>query len=109
WLDFDYIGHRGRTREDHPEIITIEKKKSDISSIISIQVENYNGGQLSEDVTITVKAVNGEFEEEIVIPYSDLSGAVKCIYVADIVLSTGELTLKMEELPTPWGFEWKVD
>lgn len=108
WLDFDYIGHRGRTREDHPEIITIEKKKSDISSIISIQVENYNGGQLSEDVTITVKAVNGEFEEEIVIPYSDLSGAVKCIYVADIELSTGELTLKMEELPTPWGFEWKV-
>lgn len=87
WLDYDYIFHDIGGREMQPEIITVLGFKD---SVLSLQINNYSNGPLTEEVTVEIFDNAFNLQKKYAIPPSFLSGR-KSYWVCDVHLSTGAI------------------
>lgn len=101
WLDYDYIGHGPIGREHEPEIITVLGFKT---SVVSIQINNFNAGTLNEEVTVEIFDREQNLLRRYSIPFYHLSGGRKSFYVCDVNLSDLSITDKMREIPSVGTF-----
>lgn len=95
WLDYDYVRHGANGREDEPEIITVLGFKK---SVVSIQINNYNRGIVTEEVTVEVFDLKQNLLKKYTIPSYALSGS-KSYWVCDVDLSSLTFIDRMKEIP----------
>lgn len=95
WLDYDFVGHSTDGRETEPEIITILGFKS---SIVSIQIHNFNRGVLKENTTVEIFDKAQKLLKSYTIPSYELSGD-KSYWVCDVNLSSKSITDKLKQIP----------
>lgn len=93
WLDRDYTSHGTGSYEHEPEIITILGFKT---STVSIQVNNYNAGTLTQNIVVEVVRADQSIVKAYTIPYYHLSGNRNSFWVCDFDPMTGTLTDKMK-------------
>ncbi|MGG1263832.1 hypothetical protein [Brevibacillus laterosporus] len=96
WLDFDYTIHGDTGRKDQPEIITVLGFKS---SILSIQIINFNGKSITEDVTLDVVDIKQSILKSYTIPAYALTGRQN-YWVCDVNLATKSVIDKMKNIPS---------
>lgn len=100
WLDYDYTSHGPNGRDDQPEVITVQ---GFTSSMLSLQIHNYNGETLNEDVTVEIRRDTGTLIKKYSIPASALSGKTS-YWVCDVNLSSGSTTDRMKAISSVGQF-----
>lgn len=95
WLDYDYTKHGPNGREEEPEIITILGFRE---AKISIRVVNYNGGELTEEVEVSIYRSDGTNVRNYMIDPQRLVGRRKAFYVCDFIVGTEQCIDKMTEI-----------
>lgn len=90
WLDYDFTSHGSNGYEEEPEILTVLGFKQ---SILSIQLQNFNSRELTEDALIEISTDTGTILETITISRALLNqGSTRNLYVCDINLETRAIT-----------------
>lgn len=93
WLDFDFVLHGPNGYETQPEVITVLGCKD---KTLSIQVENFNNGNLRDNPVLEISTMDGEMLETITIPKTMFGLAtLDKVWVCDIDLSTRTITKKL--------------
>jgi hypothetical protein len=96
WLDFDYTSHGSDGYASSPEIITLLGFKL---SVISIQINNYSGKPVTQNVIVEVVNASQEVLKTITIPSYQLSGNHNTVWACDFTPSTGDVTEKIKVVP----------
>ena len=90
WLDYDFTRHGPNGYEEEPEVLTVLGFKR---SILSIQLQNFNSRELTEDALIEIATDRGTILETITISKSLLNqSSTRNLYVCDINLETRAIT-----------------
>lgn len=96
WLDFDYRNHGSNGYETEPEVITVLGCKG---SILSVQVENYNSGNLRADPVLEISTADGERIKSLTLPKRLFALGSTCrAWICDIDLTSQAITEKMQAI-----------
>jgi hypothetical protein len=102
WLDHDYTSHGPTGYKDQPEVISI---LDFASSVISIQVNNYNGNVLTENPVVEVIDNAGAVIKSYTIPAGMLSGGRSSVWVLDYDVKNKAFASKIKAIPATGTFQ----
>lgn len=102
WLDHDFTSHDENGYEVQPEILTVLGFKS---SILSIQLQNYNARELTQDISVEVSKADDTVLATYTIPKNLLNQeSTRNIYVCDIDLNKKKVTENIKAIGTVGEF-----
>ena len=93
WLDMDHLAHGPNGYETEPEVITV---LGCAGHTLSLEVDNYNTGNLRSDPVLEISKADGEMLQSISIPFKQLTfGSTGMIWICDVDLCSRAITEKL--------------